>query len=201
MRKKGAWLIRTKLCIGCLNRLPLASFNKYKQGAYGRRARCKSCQAIQRKTSANRTAKRLELESKGKRKCSKCGKTKALSSFQLAKRKGRTPTREGVCKPCVSTKQHRNHKLKNLEAKQLVIDFLKNNPCIDCGEADVLCLEFDHIHNTKKFDISNAIITNKSILLIKKELKKCVVRCSSCHRRKTHIERNTWRYQMLVKEG
>ena len=133
--------------------------------------------------------------------CSKCGKTKALSSFQLAKRKGRTPTREGVCKPCVSTKQHRNHKLKNLEAKQLVIDFLKNNPCIDCGEADVLCLEFDHIHNTKKFDISNAIITNKSILLIKKELKKCVVRCSSCHRRKTHIERNTWRYQMLVKEG
>jgi hypothetical protein len=34
--------------------------------------------------------------------------------------------------------------------------------------------------------------------LLKKEIKKCVVRCSSCHRIKTHLEINSWRFQMSL---
>lgn len=190
---------RTKECLGCLTALPLSRFNKYPQGKWGRRARCKSCQAIQRKTSAQRTAKRVALESQGKRKCSKCGKVKALSSFQLGKRKGRKPSREGRCKVCISAIQKKKHKSHNTEGRTYIFNYLKKHPCIECGETDVLMLEFDHRHS-KKFDISNGVLKKVPLHILKAEVKKCDVRCSNHHSRKTHEEKNSWRYQM-VKEG
>ena len=190
---------RTKECLGCLTALPLSSFGKYRQGKWGRRARCKSCLAKQRKTSADRTAKRLALEAQGKRRCSKCGKVKALSSFQLAKRKGRTPSREGRCKTCISATQKKKHKTHNVEGRTYVFNYLKKHPCIDCGETDVLMLEFDHRHS-KKFDISNGLLKKVPMHILRKEITKCDVRCSNHHSKKTHEEKNSWRYQM-VKEG
>jgi hypothetical protein len=190
---------RSKTCIGCYEALPLARFNRYPQGVYGRRARCKSCQAIQRKTSADRTAKKLALESKGKRQCSKCGKKKALSSYQLAKRTGRKPTRSGICKPCVSQRQKKNHLTKNQEIRLFIYNYKKQHPCKVCGETDVEMLEFDHRHS-KKFDISNGVGKGVSMHLLKKELAKCVVLCSNHHRKKTHAENNTWLHR-LAKEG
>ena len=190
---------RLKTCIGCLTAFPLSRFNMYPQGKWGRRARCKTCQAIQRKTSAQRTAKRLALEANGKRKCSKCGKTKALSSFQLAKRKGRKPTREGRCKVCISDRQKQKHKTHNAEGRAYVFNYLKKHPCIECGETDVLMLEFDHRHS-KRFDISNGLLKKVPMHLLKAEIKKCDVRCSNHHSKKTHEEKNSWRYQM-AKEG
>jgi hypothetical protein len=190
---------RTKVCIGCLTALPLSRFNKYSQGKWGRRARCKTCQAIQRKTSAQRTAKRLSLEAKGKRKCSKCGKTKALSSFQLGKRKGRKPSREGRCKVCISVIGKKKHKNHNVEGRTFVFNYLKKHPCIECGESDVLMLEFDHRHS-KKFDISNGVLKKVPMHILKAEIKKCDVRCSNHHSRKTHQEKNSWRY-VMSKEG
>lgn len=63
----------------------------------------------------------------------------------------------------------------------------------------MLALEFDHVHS-KKFDIGNALNSNTAIDLVKKEIKKCVIRCSTCHRIKTHLERNTWRFQMSLQD-
>jgi Zn-finger protein len=190
---------KVKVCIGCLTELPLAKFNKYNEGVNGVRARCKKCFSVHRKNSAQRTAKRLSLEANGKRKCSKCGKAKALSSFQLAKRKGRKPSRDGRCKPCVSAYGRVKHKNINKDTRGYVFDYLKTHPCVDCGESNVLALEFDHLHS-KKFDISNALITNKTMAILKAEIKKCVVRCSTCHRIKTHIERDTWKYNLSLQD-
>lgn len=190
---------RTKTCIGCYKTLPIIKFNKHKQGTYGRRARCKSCQAIHRKGSADRTAKRLALESQGKRQCSKCGKKKALSFYQLAKRQGRKPSRSGICKPCESQHKRTYHLTKNQEIRLFIYNYKRTHPCKVCGETDVEMLEFDHAHS-KKFDISNGIAKGVSMHLLKKELAKCVVLCSNHHRKKTHAERNTWLHR-LAKEN
>ena len=192
---------KVKVCIGCLTELPLSKFNKYVDGKYGKRARCKKCQSIQRKSSAQRTAKRLSLEANGKRKCSKCGKTKALSSFQMSYRTERNRwSREGVCKPCVSIRGKVKHKTKNLDVRKYVFDYLKTHPCVDCGESNVLALEFDHLHS-KKFDIGTALGGNTKIASrVKEEIKKCVVRCSTCHRIKTHIERDTWKFELSLQD-
>lgn len=192
---------KTKVCLGCLTELPLANFNKYESGIQGVRARCKKCFSIHRKTSTQRTNKRLSLEAKGKRKCSKCEKTKAVSSFQMAIRKGRKkPSREGVCKPCVSIRGKVKHKTKNLDVRKYVFDYLKTHPCVDCGETNVLALEFDHLHS-KKFDIGTALGGNTKVASrVKEEIKKCVVRCSTCHRIKTHIERDTWKFNLSLQD-
>ena len=192
---------KVKVCIGCLTELPLSRFNKYSQGKYGRRARCKKCLSIQRKTSTQRTAKRLSLEANGKRKCSKCGKTKALSSFQMSYRTERKRwSREGVCKACVSIRGKEKNKNHNLDVRKYVFDYLKTHPCVDCGETNVLALEFDHLHS-KKFDIGTALgRSTKLANRVKSEITKCVVRCSTCHRIKTHMEIDSWKFNLSLQD-
>jgi 5-methylcytosine-specific restriction endonuclease McrA len=62
---------------------------------------------------------------------------------------------------------------------------LKANPCVDCGEADPIILEFDHVAG-KDFNISDAVRKGVSMKKLKDEIAKCEVRCSNCHRRKTY---------------
>jgi aerobic-type carbon monoxide dehydrogenase small subunit (CoxS/CutS family) len=63
--------------------------------------------------------------------------------------------------------------------------------CIDCGyAASAAALQFDHIGNDKKANVSDLIRSDYSWQTIKKEIAKCVVRCANCHavitaRRKT----------------
>jgi hypothetical protein len=168
-------------------------------GKYGVRARCKKCFAIHRKGSAKRVAKRKKLEAKGLRPCAGCGKAKPFSQFQEKTQANGKEGWEGKCKPCVSIRQRHSNLNRNKEARHYVFEFLKKHPCIDCGETNVLALEFDHTHS-KKFDIGNALNSNVHITLLKKEMKKCVIRCSSCHRVKTHIERDTWRYRLSLQD-
>jgi|LakMenEpi03Aug12_release.lakeMendotaPanAssembly.Ray.scaffolds.fasta_scaffold51983_10 hypothetical protein len=191
--------MKTKVCIGCFYDLPLSKFNKHIQGQYGKRARCKKCQAILRKGSVARMAKRKALLAQGKRPCNGCGKAKPLSAFQPKTQANGKEGWEGKCKPCVSLRQKRSSISRNKEARQLVFEYLKKNPCIDCGETNVLALEFDHVYS-KKFNIGNALNSNTAIDLLKKEIKKCVVRCSTCHRIKTHLEINSWRFQMSIED-
>jgi hypothetical protein len=63
-----------------------------------------------------------------------------------------------------------------------------------------LALEFDHLHS-KKFNIGTALGSNLLSTQIKSEIKKCAVRCSSCHRIKTHKEQNSWRYRLVMERS
>jgi hypothetical protein len=73
---------------------------------------------------------------------------------------------------------------------------LKANPCVDCGEANIIVLEFDHIGEagTKHFSISDATRHGYSITKLKNEIAKCEVRCANCHRKKTY-ERGGWTHK------
>lgn len=54
--------------------------------------------------------------------------------------------------------------------------------CIDCGyNAHPQALQFDHISDNKKANVSNLIRSDYSWETILAEINKCEVRCSNCH--------------------
>lgn len=68
----------------------------------------------------------------------------------------------------------------------LILDYLERHPCIDCGNADVTILEFDHRNGSRKeFNISDAMTRQTSPERLMREIRKCDVRCPNCHRKMT----------------
>jgi len=55
--------------------------------------------------------------------------------------------------------------------------------CVDCGERDMLVLEFDHV-GAKRAQISKMVF-NVSLATLKREIAECEIRCCNCHRRAT----------------
>ena len=54
-------------------------------------------------------------------------------------------------------------------------------PCIVCGEADPICIDWHHVNpNDKSFQVSYGNHSKESIL---KEIQKCVCLCANCHRK------------------
>jgi hypothetical protein len=81
--------------------------------------------------------------------------------------------------------------LKKL-AKQYILERLSSG-CVDCGETDVVVLEFDHVTGIKEYNIATLIQRGSLIEKISHELEKCVVRCANCHRRKTATDFNWYK--------
>ena len=72
--------------------------------------------------------------------------------------------------------------------RELMIWYLNHHPCVDCGNDDILVLDFDHMLGTKTADVSILVSRGASWERIEREMAKCVVRCANCHRRKTAID-------------
>lgn len=71
------------------------------------------------------------------------------------------------------------------------IAYLRENPCIDCGEDDIVVLDFDHRDpSTKSFSISHRLRGTTSWKRIFEEIQKCDIRCANCHRKKTARQEN-----------
>jgi len=138
------------------------------------------------------------------KKCSKCNEIKSNNEFSFKFKK--LGVLQSQCKKCMrlSIKKHydenkeyyikkastRNLKLK-IESLDYLCKYLKNHPCIDCGEKDITVLEFDHKDRKNKFKEVSSLVRNRYDLeTIKNEVKKCEVRCANCHRRKTALEFN-----------
>lgn len=88
-----------------------------------------------------------------------------------------------LCSTCREYMFQRNDKIANhyLNIK------MESGPCIDCGNDDIRVLEFDHVdRDTKRFNVSNC----GSIKKLEEEMKKCVLRCGICHRKRTKIQCN-----------
>ena len=76
--------------------------------------------------------------------------------------------------------------------KQFIWDYLRDHPCVDCGEQDPIVLEFDHIRD-KYLAISELVRSAVSLVKLEKEISKCEVRCANCHRRKTAKQFNWYK--------
>lgn len=121
--------------------------------------------------------------------CTKCGLEKPIEQFVVNKAK--KDGHGSNCKECHRKTCNRyyqknkntvrkNAKLHKERLKQFINSF-KESGCILCGERDLACLDLHHIQD-KLFTISQNI-TNFSKDVLEKELKKCVVLCSNCHRK------------------
>lgn len=78
-----------------------------------------------------------------------------------------------------------------------VMDYLYTNPCVDCGEADPIVLEFDH-QRDKQYNIAKLITNNCSLKTLVVEIDKCEVRCANCHRRKTADTYGSYKLETLA---
>ena len=85
-----------------------------------------------------------------------------------------------------SKKRNKESRKRNKE----YIRFIKSlHECIDCGEDNPVLLEFDHVRGEKRGNISDMANQAYCIDTIQKEIEKCEVRCSNCHRQVTYERR------------
>jgi hypothetical protein len=82
-------------------------------------------------------------------------------------------------------------RMRQRDARRYVRRYLECHPCTDCGEPDLIVLEFDHIAG-KRNDIG--ILVRGGLLLpaLQMEIERCEVVCSNCHRWRT-ARRAKWR--------
>lgn len=83
-----------------------------------------------------------------------------------------------------------NNKLIRERSRKYIKDYLSTHPCVDCGNDNVIVLEFDHVRDTKLYNISDMVQKAYSITTIQKEIDKCDVRCANCHRIATYNRRS-----------
>jgi hypothetical protein len=69
---------------------------------------------------------------------------------------------------------------------QRLCEYLLAHPCVDCGEADPIVLEFDHVDRATKLQTVGFLAgRGYPWTTVEVELTKCDVRCANCHRRRT----------------
>ncbi len=78
-----------------------------------------------------------------------------------------------------------------VKIRSLLLAFLSDKHCLDCGENDPIVLDFDHMNPDTKFKkVSKMLSGHYGWDTILKEIEKCQIRCANCHRRKTYRQFN-----------
>ena len=136
------------------------------------------------------------------KKCSRCDNEKEWPTEFARKYRKSGIKYAGYCRECQNRMQLRSVNKKKDEYLEkgklhrerlyksnmrLIMCYLIDNPCVDCGESNPLKLQFDHVRGKKLFTISHAIRHRKTIIIME-EIEKCETRCASCHQIKTIIE-------------
>lgn len=113
--------------------------------------------------------------------CSKCGQDLPLTEY-YSRGKGKL---RAECKTC-----HKNYvKGKYNERKEVVNEIKANCGCVKCGEKRPYVLDFHHKDPAiKDADIARITSNNNKMDTIYKEIDKCVVLCSNCHREFHYLE-------------
>lgn len=126
-----------------------------------------------------------------KRICSKCNKEKPIDEFLFRNKKKKQY--HSACGVCYKKQRKiayeknkvyyltKNKRLKNRN-REWLLEHKKNESCYCCGENDIAVLDFHHIKQKTK-EVSKMVSNTASIDTIKKEINKCVVLCSNCHRK------------------
>jgi len=138
----------------------------------------------------------------GMKHCNRCDRTLEDSAF-AKKRRGEKVGLQPWCREC-SKLYHRERYQRDAEwrarvrrqakergdrTRAFVNDYLAKHPCVDCGEADPVVLEFDHVRGKKSFNIGTEA-NRRGEAALAKEIAKCEVRCANCHRRVTAKRKN-----------
>lgn len=125
--------------------------------------------------------------------CTKCKVSKPLTAFNKD-----APRKDGLsywCKACSNANAKKfygeNQERLRLAARRrreegvaVANAYLREHPCVDCGESDIQVLQFDHIERVRGrghrvFDYA------RDVTRMLEEINKCEVRCANCHLRRT----------------
>ena len=146
------------------------------------------------------------------KRCYCCKQSMALEEFNRLRssRDGYTP----LCKAC-NRQKAREYYARNREAhvrvimarkavqRQIALEavgaYLLAHPCVDCDEADVRVLDFDHrVGSGKQAEVMRLVQNGYSVHRVMAEIVKCDVRCRNCHAKVTY-ERlgENWRTALM----
>lgn len=130
--------------------------------------------------------------------CSTCHEDKPPQAFAL--RSKATGELQSHCRTCHAA-YRRQHYVDNraiyiarevaringyrVANRALIVAYLATHPCVDCGETDVVVLEFDHRDPASKRSEVSVLAVHKPWHIVLAEIEKCDVRCVNCHRRRT----------------
>jgi hypothetical protein len=82
-----------------------------------------------------------------------------------------------------------NNKKQKDRVRALIEDF-KRRPCADCGQSHLpFVMDFDHVRGRKCFQIAGH--AHYALARILKEISKCDIVCSNCHRYRTFASKGT----------
>ena len=143
-----------------------------------------------------------------RKRCTMCHRNRDLKFFN--KNSVRADGLQSDCRDCSNLKSRAyyqsnvdKHKVAVLIIKQRRIkenqerirEYLIAHPCVDCGESDLVVLEFDHVRGKKLGGVCAMIQRACGWNRISAEIEKCEVRCANCHRRKTARQEgyHSWR--------
>lgn len=130
------------------------------------------------------------------RRCGRCHEEKSVDEF--AWRRKAQGQLDNYCRPCraeykqahytanrqryIASARRRKRTLV-AERTEFIVDYLREHPCVDCGERDPVVLEFDHLGD-KEFGIGQGF-RDRAWQSVLDEMAKCEVVCANCHRRRT----------------
>jgi hypothetical protein len=78
----------------------------------------------------------------------------------------------------------RRSRVRHRELLEWYEDYKSKCQCSICAEDHIACLEFHHVNpDDKEIEIADAIKNSWSINKVLKELQKCIVLCSNCHKK------------------
>ena len=141
------------------------------------------------------------MPARTQKRCSGCQNFLDLSHFN----RNRTARdgRQAYCRSCFAAWHQRNKAIHNAQIharnkrvqkrmQDQLLEYLRVHPCVDCGEEDVLVLEFDHLRD-KTANIAYLIRCGSWDRVVD-EIAKCEVVCANCHRRRTLRRAGAYRY-------
>ena len=130
------------------------------------------------------------------KKCSRCKEEKSYDLFY--KNSKRKDGHQDLCIECTK-KQGKEHWAKHkdkwnkhyLVAQRERSEYINQSKgeigCAKCGEKRYWVLDYHHLDPVVK---ERMVGNSGSLTSLKKEIEKCVVLCSNCHRDFHHLERN-----------
>lgn len=110
------------------------------------------------------------------RRWGRCGRSRLLRDFAWRQHYRRHRQR-------YTDQARRREEEVSAERLKFLIDYLREHPCVDCGERDPVVLEFDDLRD-KCFGVGQGF-RDRNWQSVLDEIAKCEVVCANCHRRRT----------------
>jgi hypothetical protein len=135
--------------------------------------------------------------------CARCRVSKPLAEFPI--KNAAKGWYRSYCRPCCSeygkehyqknpayylAKNHVSRARSRQTNRDLVFEYLLTHPCVDCGEKNVVVLDFDHVDSATKRSDVGSMLSRRTTSAVRREMQKCVIRCANCHRRRTAVQFN-----------